>query len=397
MKVVVADYVDDKNPNNDVTITTSNCSTTGKTTRSIPSKHPSLAATARQIFGVQTNQYLNAITNATTEAIADTGGTSIFIMEGTPVENLRPATALVSINLPDGTKVKSTHMCNINITIPGLPIVLMGHIVPQLLMASLIGIWVLCKAGCKVLFTKAHCDVIHNNKFILCGYKDPSTNLWTLPINTTGDQIKIKGKVDVPHENPPVADDIDYPNVATFIHSIRTRANVVMFAHQSLCNPKISTLLKATQCGFLQGCPNMNKKLMLKYLNPSPAMAKEHMKRPRHGIQSTTPKPTQVLLEPIPNVRPPILPLFQEPPTYPGPTYRVIQGKYPVTAQALHPGPNVTDDDENNSIANIFCFGEFADKRDGVVYNDLTGSFPFVSLDGSVYFLSYTIMNPTRF
>jgi hypothetical protein len=34
----------------------------------------------------------------------------------------------------------------------------------------------------------------------------------------------------------------------------------------------------------------------------------------------------------------------------------------------------------------VFCFGAFADKVSGVVYNDLTGNFPFMSLDGSVCF-----------
>jgi hypothetical protein len=45
----------------------------------------------------------------------------------------------------------------------------------------------------------------------------------------------------------------------------------------------------------------------------------------------------------------------------------------------------IPGDDE--SIANVFCYGAFADKRSGVVYNDLTGSFPFVSYDGSICFL----------
>ena len=33
--------------------------------------------------------------------------------------------------------------------------------------------------------------------------------------------------------------------VTTYTHSVKTRANAVKFAYQSLCNPKISTLLKA--------------------------------------------------------------------------------------------------------------------------------------------------------
>ena len=43
----------------------------------------------------------------------------------------------------------------------------------------------------------------------------------------------------------------------------------------------------------------------------------------------------------------------------------------------------ITDDE---SIANVFCFGAFADKVSGVVYNDLTGNFLFMSIDGSVCF-----------
>jgi hypothetical protein len=43
-------------------------------------------------------------------------------------------------------------------------------------------------------------------------------------------------------------------------------------------------------------------------------------------------------------------------------------------------------EDDKESIANIFSFGAFADKNNGIVYHDLTGSFPFMSLDGSVCF-----------
>ena len=51
-------------------------------------------------------------------------------------------------------------------------------------------------------------------------------------------------------------------------------------------------------------------------------------------------------------------------------------------------GPNLIGDEEDDaSIANVFCFGAFADKQSGVMYNDLTGNFPFISLDGSVCFL----------
>ena len=264
----------------DATVLTSNCSSSAARRPEPTSPCSSLAAMARQVFGSPSQQYLNAIAIKTDQAIADTGATSIFIMEGTPVNNLRPSSQPLTINLPDGSRVKSTHMCDI--TIPGLPVTLTGHIVPKLTIASLIGIRVLCEAGCTVVFTKVKCEVIYNEKIILRGYKDPSTDLWTLPINTTMEDSN--GKVGKPHRNPSVINNSERIDLATFTHSIRTRANSVMFAHQSLCNPKISTLLKATRRGFVRGCPNMSAKLILKYLNPSPATAKGHMKQPRHGI-----------------------------------------------------------------------------------------------------------------
>jgi len=97
-----------------------------------------IAATARRIFGTPAQHYLNAITIYTSHAIADTGATNVFIMEGAPVTNKQKTRKPLTINLPDGTKVKSTHECDINI--PGLPQTLIGHIVPKLSIASLIGI-----------------------------------------------------------------------------------------------------------------------------------------------------------------------------------------------------------------------------------------------------------------
>jgi hypothetical protein len=288
-------------------------------------------------------------------AILDTGATAIFIMEGTPVRNKRVATKPLSISLPDGTKIKSTHCCDINI--PGLPKTLIGHIVPSLSIASLIGVRVLCDAGCTVTFKKRHCNIIYNNKTILRGLKDPITDLWTIPINA--DRT-------TPPRPAEAIQTKEAKYVAVFAHSISTRANKVKFAHQALCNPTISKLLKATRRGFLKGCPNISETLILKYLNPSPATAKGHMKRPRHGIRSTTPKNKGRPQQPSTTV-----------------TLQDLPAEMPDTNRHQ----NIIPDDSDASIANVFCFGAFADKRTGVMYNDMTGNFPFVSLDGSVCYL----------
>jgi hypothetical protein len=190
--------------------------------------------------------------------------------------------------------------------------------VPSLTVASLIGIRPLCKAGCTVVFDDKKCDVIFDGNVILRGFKDPSTDLWTLPIGknvrtSPGPNILSRpgpcsGRA--PHVNYPSASATPAVTVATFTHSVQTRANAIKFAHQSLCSPKISTLLKAVRRGFLKGCPNMTEQLILKYLNPSAAMANGHMKRPRHGLRSTHTRPpvnpavAPIQLEPVPVILP---------------------------------------------------------------------------------------------
>jgi hypothetical protein len=289
-------------------------------------------------------------------AIVDSGATAIFVMKSAPVNNKRVAQQPLTISLPDGTRVKSTHECDI--TIPGLPTVLTGHIVPSLTVASLIGIRVLCEAGCTVTFTASHCDVIYAGKVIARGYKDPSTDLWTLPLNG----------ITVLDEQ---AEGTATENVIAFTHSITQRVNQVKFTHQALGSPKISKLLKAVRRGYLKGCPNISETLITKYLNPSPATAKGHMKRPRYGIKSTTPKQAPTIVVVPPTVIPQVVP----------PLNALLPPMHNTTS------PNVIEDDCDGSMANVFCFGAFADKNTGVMYHDMTGLFPFMSLDGYICYL----------
>jgi hypothetical protein len=96
-----------------------------------------------------------AINIAPNEAIADSGATQIFVMEGTPILNKQKTTCLLKVALADGRRVLSTHMCDI--VIPGLPLTLMGHNIPELSIASLFGIHVLTEAGCRVKVDNKKC------------------------------------------------------------------------------------------------------------------------------------------------------------------------------------------------------------------------------------------------
>jgi hypothetical protein len=77
----------------------------------------------------------------------------------------------------------STRMCDVNI--PGLPITLTGHIIPDLSIALLFGIRVYTDVGYTVVFNKDECVIYFKGSEILWGHKDPTTNLWTLPLGCT--------------------------------------------------------------------------------------------------------------------------------------------------------------------------------------------------------------------
>jgi hypothetical protein len=83
------------------------------------------------------------------------------------------------------------------------------------------------------------------------------------------------------------------------------------------------------------------------------------MKRPKQGIRSTRkmlPKKGDGIINTPTTIRqeaPIILPMFVESPQYHGPAYGA-------QSQA-----NIIPDEE--SIANVFCFGAFTDKMSGVV------------------------------
>jgi hypothetical protein len=131
-------------------------------------------------------------------------------------------------------------------------------------------------------------------------------------------------------------------SLATFTHSVRTQANAIKFAHQSLCNPKISTLLKAIRRGFLKGCPNLLETLILKYLNPSLATAKGHMKCPHHGIKSTQPKQKNgpILPQaPIPQIAPQSCLFLRQKSSRPTPARRTACNRAPMSSQMMATNP----------------------------------------------------------
>ena len=97
-------------------------------------------------------------------------------------------------------------------------------------------------------------------------------------------------------------------------------------------------------------------------------------------------RPKLTNLAPSPWLEHPALPLFQEPQAYPGPVCDAMHGNASSNS-SIHPTANIIKDNNSPCKANLFCFAAFADKHTETLYNNLTGSFPFQSLEGNVCFL----------
>ena len=120
-------------------------------------------------------------------AILDSGATAHFIIQGTNVLNQQPATQPLHIKLPNGSIIKSTHTCNLNI--PWLPTSMTeAHIVPGLTHSSLVATKKFCDAGCTVTFDADKCHIFHQDNLVLEGIRDKVTGLWIIPLNPTTPQ-----------------------------------------------------------------------------------------------------------------------------------------------------------------------------------------------------------------
>jgi hypothetical protein len=118
------------------------------------------------------------------------------------------------------------------------------------------------------------------------------------------------------------------------------------------------------------------------------------MKRPWHKIRSMQLRSVMQPQEGIGVGMPPVQPPLQIP-IAPPPIWMPL-GEHDLATRNAHQAstPNVIVEDCNESIANVFCYGAFADHLSGVVYNDLTGNFPFVSFDSSICYLVMYVYEP---
>ena len=145
----------------------------------------------------------------------------------------------VSITLPDGQRITSTHTCNLDI--PWLPHrITEAHIVPGLLHSSLISTRKFCDAGCKVEFSETGCKVYYQGKLVMKGNKSNKTGLWHLPVNPSEPPVEENiTEVTSRKSNSSVAH-----GATNSVYTLPYKQQHVKHMHQVFCSPPIATLEK---------------------------------------------------------------------------------------------------------------------------------------------------------
>ena len=284
-------------------------------------------------------------------AILDSGATSHFLVTSAPVTDITPAISPLTVQIPNGERVTSTHTCNLDM--PQLPQqARRGHIMPGLASHSLLSVTKLCNAGCKVNFSMIGCTISYRGQTVVCGKKCTTTGLWMIPLTNT-----------TPSLRPSLINDIPTSLNTEQLHSIQELAsNVVqtnsmpelaMYYHQCLLSPPKSTLLKALANQPLTTFPGLDHNLISKHLPESTATDKGHMKRRRKNVRSTRNN-----------------------------QQAIVDARYEVA--------DMNPTQQMCSALDMFCFAALADANEGTMYTDLTGKFPVRSYKNNQYiFVAY--------
>ena len=203
--------------------------------------------------------------------ISDTGATGNFLTPNAPVKNKnKVAKHPITINLPNGAIVRSTHTCNMDIDrLPDNVTAL--HIVPAL-QQSLASTWKLCDAGYRVEYANEGCRIYEVKELILQGGRDKTNRLWMLTIKSQTMKTRPREK----HSNYKVNKQV-HRAVAT-VYTLPYKQQQMKYMHQSFFNLPATTLIKAIVNNQLINIICMKVGTIKNYLPASPATSKGRMK-----------------------------------------------------------------------------------------------------------------------
>ena len=202
--------------------------------------------------------------------IADSGSSDHFATLNMPVVNKRPTTCPITIQLPNGNQVVSTHQAELDLPMLS-PLARHVHIVPGLQEFSLLSIGQLCDAGYSICFDKNVMRVLSSDDTcVLTGTRSSLTRLWHICPPTSPSATHIAASATTNRQN-------------------KTGAELVAFAHATLFSPAISTLQLALDKGYLINFPGLKESTLRRFPPQSIPMIKGHLDQSRKNQRSTAP------------------------------------------------------------------------------------------------------------
>jgi hypothetical protein len=192
-------------------------------------------------------------------AILDSGCTSIFLSATAPCSNKQEAHVPLSVNMPNGTTIQSSHTCDLLLAdLP--PQARKAQILPGLVHNSLISVGQLCDNGCNGTFTQEQVTVSKNGKCVMYGSPDPISRLWRVDLKQRFETNQIQ--CNHAHDNSNQKDLINYLHAACFI-------------------PVKSTWITAIKNGHFTSWPGLTEHAVEKHLSKSTSTTKGHLNQQR--------------------------------------------------------------------------------------------------------------------
>ena len=283
---------------------------------------------------------LNFVSNITTSycvAKGDTGATGHYWTEKDKgiLKNIKQTNG-PSVQLPDSSMIPSTEQGNLPLSPHFSASATKTCVLPNLKSANLISLGQLCDDGCTIILNQDTMNVIKNNTTVLKGIRNRKDGLWDIPIPkstiTTNCCVKpqLHGGLYPSQQTEPrnkqvhhtstttnvpqhlqalscLAADNDFNNALDqqqrydkrankhhlniILRKKETQMNLVRYLHGACFSPVPSTFKKAIKRGFLSSWPGLTTQMVDKYLPPSEATAKGHIRQEAQHLQSTKGKP----------------------------------------------------------------------------------------------------------
>ena len=241
---------------------------------------------------------------AHTKIIIDSGATGHYFSDKLLplLTKVQPYTKF-SIRLPDGSRIKSTHIGYF--VIAGLPEAACMAYLFHGLTVSLLSVGQFCASGCEATFDQANFRLKYGGKVIYEGYQQ--RNLWLAPFPSAAtpkgatqppqnDDGNFEHSVDLTTNEALVSksNDSAHINSLLLVYPIASKSQRMLFYQRVLCHPAKSTLLKAIRdFNPFKTWPELTRELVTKYYRLTEETVFGRLDRTRKNWRST--KPNEVI------------------------------------------------------------------------------------------------------